>query len=331
MVVSTRSRSGGDGKTKVPSSHIDRPTHRQFHPGSPQAINRSTGTRLAIAASHKNGTTVGIRARMKARAGKKQASGSNVHIEDELHGEAPSGAQRLGEQNQDPPANIAAPPEDSVIPAQLAELEYKHPRYSPFAALPDSVRLRLELSLEKKKRIISLQGQIESYLCCSICFEIFIHPQTISCGHTFCAKCIVSWYFTKMDCATSSWPSGVECPECCQSMTALGVEQTPEKLPFPFISNQIVEMFLYDAVKTVYELMVDMSIDDTLENIPEGFLRRALKWGKGGKGQEEWLNNTRYVESLDAHAFSISSILSDIGKERSATLSTIGRPSPAMS
>lgn len=81
----------------------------------------------------------------------------------------------------------------------------------------------------------------------------------------------------------------------------------------------------------VCELVTDMSIDDTLENIPEGLLRRALEWGKGGKGQEEWLNNTRYADSLDAHAFSISSILSDIGKERSATLSTIGRTSQAMS
>lgn len=56
----------------------------------------------APAASHKNGTTVGIRARMKARAGKKQTSGSNVHAEDGLQGEAPSGAQRLGYERQRP-------------------------------------------------------------------------------------------------------------------------------------------------------------------------------------------------------------------------------------
>ena len=46
----------------------------------------------------------------------------------------------------------------------------------------------------KKEQINFLEKEkLEKYLSCPICQELFEEPTRISCGHTFCNKCIVQW------------------------------------------------------------------------------------------------------------------------------------------
>jgi len=46
----------------------------------------------------------------------------------------------------------------------------------------------------KKEQINFLEKEkLEKYLSCPICQELFEEPTRITCGHTFCNKCIVQW------------------------------------------------------------------------------------------------------------------------------------------
>lgn len=38
--------------------------------------------------------------------------------------------------------------------------------------------------------------QLEENIRCSICYEVFTEPVTLTCGHTFCLSCLAKWYFT---------------------------------------------------------------------------------------------------------------------------------------
>ncbi|XP_010900466.3 E3 ubiquitin/ISG15 ligase TRIM25 [Esox lucius] len=52
---------------------------------------------------------------------------------------------------------------------------------------------------------------IEKYLTCSICFEIFTDPGTLSCGHSYCMKCLDD-YFSKIAKKKRC------CPECRETI-----------------------------------------------------------------------------------------------------------------
>ena len=46
----------------------------------------------------------------------------------------------------------------------------------------------------KKEQIhFTEKEKLEKYLSCPICQEIFDEPIRITCGHTFCRKCIIQW------------------------------------------------------------------------------------------------------------------------------------------
>lgn len=45
----------------------------------------------------------------------------------------------------------------------------------------------------KEQRFFAEKEKIEKYLTCPICQEIFDDPYRITCGHTFCKKCLIQW------------------------------------------------------------------------------------------------------------------------------------------
>lgn len=50
----------------------------------------------------------------------------------------------------------------------------------------------------------------EDYLTCSICFNIFTDPRQLSCGHSYCIKCLVEYF--------KSTTASQACPTCRQKM-----------------------------------------------------------------------------------------------------------------
>lgn len=67
------------------------------------------------------------------------------------------------------------------------------------------------------------------------------HPYTLNpgqCGHTFCAICILKWFFSRLHRACGSWHESVDCP-ICRSLLV----KTPDRVPrpeitFPFVPNR---------------------------------------------------------------------------------------------
>uniref|UniRef100_S4RXG1 RING-type domain-containing protein n=1 Tax=Petromyzon marinus TaxID=7757 RepID=S4RXG1_PETMA len=56
---------------------------------------------------------------------------------------------------------------------------------------------------------------VDSELCCSICLDTFVYPSTLSCGHSFCLRCLEAAWET-----ASRMAMVVVCDNC-------GDDQTP--------------------------------------------------------------------------------------------------------
>ncbi|KAF5383556.1 hypothetical protein D9615_003530 [Tricholomella constricta] len=84
-------------------------------------------------------------------------------------------------------------------------------------------------------------AQLEEHFTCSLCYEIMAHPYTLNpgqCGHTFCAICILKWFFSRLHSHCGAWHESVDCP-ICRSLLVI----TPDRLPrsdttFPFVPNR---------------------------------------------------------------------------------------------
>ena len=48
-------------------------------------------------------------------------------------------------------------------------------------------------------------------LTCTVCHEIFTDPSTLSCGHSFCGQCIVTFTKTRPDAVSAK---SIPCPFC---------------------------------------------------------------------------------------------------------------------
>ncbi|EPT01140.1 hypothetical protein FOMPIDRAFT_1023444 [Fomitopsis schrenkii] len=52
---------------------------------------------------------------------------------------------------------------------------------------------------------------------CALCFDVMACPYSLSpaqCGHTYCAVCILKWYFTNLCEACGDWCNHLDCPLC---------------------------------------------------------------------------------------------------------------------
>jgi hypothetical protein len=83
---------------------------------------------------------------------------------------------------------------------------------------------------KKLKKEASLKSSIRKLIECPICFEVFINPITLCCGHTVCMKCIKGILGDKKDnlikcplCAAdsfiSSQPTNVTIRDICEIIT----------------------------------------------------------------------------------------------------------------
>jgi hypothetical protein len=94
----------------------------------------------------------------------------------------------------------------------MGELRTQETRYSELQSQLATMeqRLRFFVAQERQKAL----AQLEEQFTCPLCFEIMGAPYLLSgahCGHTFCAMCILKWYFARMhDCG--SWHGASHSP-----------------------------------------------------------------------------------------------------------------------
>ena len=51
----------------------------------------------------------------------------------------------------------------------------------------------------------------DDFLTCSICMEVFQHPSTLACQHTFCQRCLSNYIQTKPQAVKRK---SIPCPSC---------------------------------------------------------------------------------------------------------------------
>lgn len=111
-----------------------------------------------------------------------------------------------------------------------------------------------------------------------------------NCGHTFCATCILKWFFSRLHKGCGGWHEAVDCPLCRSALP-----HTPERTPrstscFPFTPNRTAETAIRGLINTISHELTSTS---TLASHP------LSDWEEGGYSKREWSKRERCVTSSD--------------------------------
>lgn len=129
--------------------------------------------------------------------------------------------------------------------------------------------------------------QLEDYFTCPLCFETMACPYSLNprqCGHTFCATCILKWFFSRLHRVCGSWHEPVDCPMC---RTALFY--TPDNVPrpessFPFTPNRAADNAIRGMINTLAK-------EADSGNVPAS--SPLADWGTDGHAKKEWCRKER--------------------------------------
>ncbi|PCH36205.1 hypothetical protein WOLCODRAFT_166745 [Wolfiporia cocos MD-104 SS10] len=164
--------------------------------------------------------------------------------------------------------------------------------------------LALALSTSRAEQLIA---QLEEHFFCSLCFEIIACPCTIGssrCGHTFCALCIMKWYFSRLcpDCCT--WHEDLECPLCRTPIAAPKVVPADGNTPCPFAPNRMVDGAVAELLNTIRNESTASSGSSSTspkgkgkgksKKTEGGVISEAIAlWGEGGASRVDWQDRNR--------------------------------------
>ncbi|KAL0577907.1 hypothetical protein V5O48_004071 [Marasmius crinis-equi] len=99
-----------------------------------------------------------------------------------------------------------------------------------------------QLSRIRQSEAEAALAQLEEHFTCPLCYEVMAHPYSLNpgqCGHTFCALCILKWFFSRLHKQCGGWHESVDCP-ICRSLLVITPDRTPRlDVTFPFVPNRI--------------------------------------------------------------------------------------------
>lgn len=147
------------------------------------------------------------------------------------------------------------------------------------------------------------------------------YPYTLNpaqCGHTFCAICVLKWFFSRLHRVCGGWHEAVDCP-ICRSILII----TPDRVPrlgttFPFVLNRVATA----AIESLVDKLAGSSLpvvkqedrealrisDSDKEGrkrkrdgpkIEDGSLSSEADldgWREGGPLRNEWLKRDRCAQ-----------------------------------
>ncbi|KIJ20924.1 hypothetical protein PAXINDRAFT_165748 [Paxillus involutus ATCC 200175] len=128
-------------------------------------------------------------------------------------------------------------------------------------------------------------NHLEEHYTCPLCFEIMACPYALiprNCGHTFCATCILKWFFSRL--GHGYWPETVDCPMCRSALP-----YTPDQIPrpdfsFPFTPNRTADSAIRGLINSAFHDLTSMTttVSTTLSD-----------WNKDGHARQEWFKRER--------------------------------------
>lgn len=132
------------------------------------------------------------------------------------------------------------------------------------------------------------------------------YPLTLSpskCGHTFCAICILKWFFSHLHRECGQWHESLECP-ICRTQLPSTPDTTPRSIKTcPFTPNRLADSIITDLVNSL------ISASDDLKKSPRGKARRTgrttdgsdagvVAWIQDGASRQDWLQRLKYVSLI---------------------------------
>lgn len=171
-------------------------------------------------------------------------------------------------------------------------------RSSAPAARP-ALGKRLESMVRENKELTRLVNEyktaasqhllrnLEENFACPLCFEIIACPYTLrspSCGHTFCATCILKWFFSHLHRSCGDWHDMVQCPMCrCPFSTP--DHQPRSEYTFPFMPNRALDSAILGQLKSLAD-SPDVKSSPPVPNA-------LAAWSEGGHSKQDWIKRDR--------------------------------------
>jgi hypothetical protein len=120
-----------------------------------------------------------------------------------------------------------------------------------------------------------------------------------NCGHTFCALCILRWFFSRIHKPCGGWHESVDCP-ICRSLLVITPDRPPRStVTFPFTPNRTVDKLLQDLIaKLARPPLPDKNIVKSEFDPTSTLITPLDAWREGGNIKADWLRRDRQASIL---------------------------------
>lgn len=140
------------------------------------------------------------------------------------------------------------------------------------------------------------------------------------CGHSFCAICILKWYFTHLHRSCGSWHDILECPLCRAPLPEVLPDTPRSASSCPFAPNRLADEALSVLLEQLQNILqpTEEAVAESSPSKGKGKQKgkstssplspvleeEVLNWTKGGSSWVEWTNRDRHV--VRSHIGSLS-------------------------
>lgn len=129
---------------------------------------------------------------------------------------------------------------------------------------------------------------LEEYFTCALCLEIMACPYSLHarhCGHTFCATCILKWFFSRLHRGCGGWHESVDCPVCRSALYCTPDLPPRSDFTFPFIPNRTMDGALQGLVNGLTNA-TDKQGSTAVPN-------PLADWCEEGHARQEWIRRDK--------------------------------------
>ncbi|KAH9941981.1 hypothetical protein B0H21DRAFT_542082 [Amylocystis lapponica] len=147
-------------------------------------------------------------------------------------------------------------------------------------------------------------AKLDECFTCALCFDIMACPYSLvpsQCGHTFCALCILKWFFSHLHYECGNWHEILECPLCRAHLPFPLHPDQMDVLPrpaatCPFTPNRLADKVLTDAIDVVRQSAPPIASSSTGSSSSARKKKKAAvtatsaaaAWSEGGDSLTDW-------------------------------------------